>query len=188
MRSHSLSSFNLGPAGASRRAFPVAARSLVHPAFALGDRCDGSHPQPARLFLSLNQPYDQTNPTPSPMSDERSSKRQRHEESESDAQARDNAPEVEGFYTHGDVWLEDGNVVLVAEGTAFRVFRSVLAKNSEIFRDMFNLPQPESTEMYAGCPVVGLHDSKADLRWILKALYDSGNAYVLLSYPQAIRQ
>lgn len=127
------------------------------------------------------------------MSDERPSKRQPNKDSdarpsEPDAQARHDASEIDGFYTHGDVWLEDGNVVLVAEGTAFRVLRSILAKNSEIFRDMFKIPQPESTEMYAGCPVVKLHDSKADLRWILKTLYDSGNAYVLLSYARAIRQ
>ena len=43
---------------------------------------------------------------------------------------------------HPELWFEDGNVVLIAENRSFRVPKSVLARTSEFFRDMFSLPQP----------------------------------------------
>ncbi|KAI0783929.1 hypothetical protein BC629DRAFT_1518200 [Irpex lacteus] len=39
---------------------------------------------------------------------------------------------------HQHLWFEDGNVVLVAETTGFRVYRGLLARHSEIFHDMFS--------------------------------------------------
>jgi len=38
-----------------------------------------------------------------------------------------------------DVWYSDGSVVLVAEKTAFRVHGTILAANSEIFKDILAL-------------------------------------------------
>ena len=78
-------------------------------------------------------------------------------------------------YEQGDVWLEDGNVVLVAEGTAFKVHQSVLSRNSEVFRDMFTVPQPSDAETFAGAPVVHLQDSKSMLKYVLAALFDGCN-------------
>lgn len=51
-------------------------------------------------------------------------------------------------YKRGEVWLDDGNVVLVAGGTAFRVHQSILSRNSDIFRDMFTVPQPADAELF----------------------------------------
>lgn len=51
-------------------------------------------------------------------------------------------------YERGDLWFKDGNVILIAEGTAFRVHQSLLSINSEVFRDMFSFPQPADTEIY----------------------------------------
>jgi len=72
-----------------------------------------------------------------------------------------------------DVWYSDGSVVLVAEKTAFRVHGTILAANSEIFKDMFAIPQPASpdpdAETYEGCPVLSV-----DLKHFLKAIYDFG--------------
>ena len=81
-------------------------------------------------------------------------------------------------YKRGDLWLDDGNVVLIAQNTAFRVHKSVLSRNSEVFRDMFTMPQPTDAETYEGCPVVHLQDSWKALGYILSALFDSGNACV----------
>ncbi|TCD68729.1 hypothetical protein EIP91_010013 [Steccherinum ochraceum] len=78
-------------------------------------------------------------------------------------------------YGRGEIWLDDGNVVLVAEGMAFKVHKSTLALNSEVFRDMFTIPQPADAEMWEGCPVVHLQDSKKDLLYILRALFDTRN-------------
>lgn len=93
-------------------------------------------------------------------------------------------PEDEGLwqlrpnYDRSDLWLEDGNVIFVAENTAFRVHRSILSKYSEVFRDMFSIPQPADAEMLEGCPVVHLQDTKNDVAHVLSALFDTGNSYV----------
>lgn len=80
----------------------------------------------------------------------------------------------------GDVWLEDGNVILAAQGVSFRAHRSVLSRNSEVFQDMFAFPQPEKqSENLEGCPVVQLSDNASELSHFLSALYD-GRRYVTL--------
>ncbi|TCD68728.1 hypothetical protein EIP91_010012 [Steccherinum ochraceum] len=79
-------------------------------------------------------------------------------------------------YERGEVWLDDGNVVLVAERTAFKVLKSILSLHSEVFRDMFTIPQPADAEMWEGCAVVHLQDSKKDLLYVLRALFDTRNA------------
>lgn len=84
-------------------------------------------------------------------------------------------------YRRGEIWLDDGSVVLVAEGVAFRVHQSILSRNSEVFRDMFTVPQPSDVELSDGCPVVQLSDSERDLAYILKVLFDGGNVCVSAS-------
>ncbi|KZP11464.1 hypothetical protein FIBSPDRAFT_837642 [Athelia psychrophila] len=70
------------------------------------------------------------------------------------------------------VWFEDGNVILEAENTKFKVHRGILAANSPVFHDMFSLPQPSSGENFVeGCPVVHLSDSGMDVMHILQAIY-----------------
>lgn len=60
------------------------------------------------------------------------------------------------------IWFEDGNVILEAESTKFRVHKSILALHSSVLSDMFLLAKPDahldSTE--EGCPVV---EMKGDL-------------------------
>lgn len=41
-----------------------------------------------------------------------------------------------------DLWLEDGNITLQCTNGAFRVHRSLLTAQSEVFRDMFALATP----------------------------------------------
>lgn len=69
-------------------------------------------------------------------------------------------------------WYDDGNIVLEAELTQFRVYRGILCESSEVFKDLFSVPQPPSAEVLVdGCPVVHLSDSADDLQHVLKALY-----------------
>ncbi|PCH43096.1 hypothetical protein WOLCODRAFT_74112 [Wolfiporia cocos MD-104 SS10] len=75
-------------------------------------------------------------------------------------------------------WLDDGNVILLVGRSAFRVHKSMLARYSEIFTDMFATPQPPDAEQLYGCPVVHLADDEADLRHILWAIYDGGKYLV----------
>ena len=69
-------------------------------------------------------------------------------------------------------WFPDGNIVLEAEQSQFRVYRGILAVNSEVFRDMFNLAQAGGEEV-DGCPIVQLSDKAEDLRHVLDALHNS---------------
>lgn len=71
-----------------------------------------------------------------------------------------------------EIWLEDGNVVLQAEGTQFKLHRGTLSLNSTVFKDMFSLPQATFGEkLIEGCPIVHLSDSAADVLFILQALF-----------------
>lgn len=69
-------------------------------------------------------------------------------------------------------WFEDGNIIITAQGTSFKVHRGVLSRHSEVFRDMFLIPQPESTETAPAYPVVDLSDTKEEVEYMLSALYD----------------
>ncbi|KAJ6519059.1 hypothetical protein C8R45DRAFT_1065863 [Mycena sanguinolenta] len=71
------------------------------------------------------------------------------------------------------LWISDGNVVLQAGNTQFRVHFGLLARHSSsIFRGMkgpSELPEQPSVE---GCPVLELSDDPEDLEYLLQALYD----------------
>ncbi|TCD68379.1 hypothetical protein EIP91_010888 [Steccherinum ochraceum] len=71
-----------------------------------------------------------------------------------------------------DFWFADGNVVLVAQNTAFRLHQGVLGRKSAIFQDMFAIPQPEDADIYEGCPKVELSDAAEDIEEMLAVLYD----------------
>ena len=82
----------------------------------------------------------------------------------------------------GDPWFEDGNIILLVEDDdhnvlkAFKVHRGVLARQSEVFETMFDIPQPTSSvdavEQIDGCPVVRMYDHPNELSDLIKALYD----------------
>ena len=77
---------------------------------------------------------------------------------------------VEVFTRHADFWLDDGNLILLAGATAFRVFRSILVKKSVVFADMFATGSPDATESFDNCPIVRLPDHPEDLRDFLQYL------------------
>ena len=72
-----------------------------------------------------------------------------------------------------DLWLEDGNIVLVARDTAFRVYRGLLVKQSTVLADMFATGNPTADESLDGCPVVRLPDAPVDLKHLLHFLMPS---------------
>ncbi|RPD57115.1 hypothetical protein L227DRAFT_602682 [Lentinus tigrinus ALCF2SS1-6] len=72
-------------------------------------------------------------------------------------------------------WFEDGNIVVIAQQTAFRVHRGVLSRHSETFSGLFTLPRPAGgayEEVIDTCPVVRVTDSPHDFKHLLHALYD----------------
>lgn len=84
-------------------------------------------------------------------------------------------PEVEGESTPAirseEVWFDDGNLVIQAENTQFKIHRGILAKHSPVFADLFKVPHPADEPTVDGCPVVELHDCADDLKHMLLALY-----------------
>ncbi|OJT08573.1 hypothetical protein TRAPUB_500 [Trametes pubescens] len=78
-------------------------------------------------------------------------------------------------YKTTDFWFADGNIVLLAGNVAFKVHRGQLVRHSDVFYDMFSLPQPAAEEgqgLIDGCPWVELHDDPSDVLHLLRALYD----------------
>lgn len=72
-----------------------------------------------------------------------------------------------------ELWLQDGFVILHAGGQAFRVYKDVLSRNSEIFKDLFSLSQPENTPSYYGCPIIQCYDTAEELKDFLLAFFES---------------
>jgi hypothetical protein len=71
------------------------------------------------------------------------------------------------------IWFDDGNIVLVAaSSSAFKVHRGQLERHSEVFRDLFSIPQPKDQVLLDGCFFVDLHDCPSDVFYLLTALYD----------------
>lgn len=62
--------------------------------------------------------------------------------------------------------------MLLAGNAAFKVHRGQLERQSEVFRDLFSIPQPKEPELVDGCNWVELHDRPADVFHFLSALYD----------------
>ncbi|PIL28401.1 hypothetical protein GSI_09552 [Ganoderma sinense ZZ0214-1] len=77
------------------------------------------------------------------------------------------------------VWYEDGNIVLIAGSTAFKLYKGLLASVSPVLKDMFSLARPDNdlgipgTETFDGCPTVRTTDSPRDLRCFLYTITTS---------------
>ncbi|RPD58523.1 hypothetical protein L226DRAFT_572931 [Lentinus tigrinus ALCF2SS1-7] len=75
-----------------------------------------------------------------------------------------------------EFWFDDGTITLIAGDVEFRVYRGVLIEQSEVFRDLFSLAQPEiaednspESEVRPYHPVLRLDDSPYALRHVLRA-------------------
>lgn len=73
-----------------------------------------------------------------------------------------------------DLWFDDGNLILKAGDTLFRIYAGLLAARSSVFRDMLSFPPPkEGNPILDGCPIVFVYDSPNDLAHFLRAVFDS---------------
>lgn len=88
---------------------------------------------------------------------------------------------------HLDPWFDDGNIVLIAGGKSFKVYRGTLSVHSPIFKDMFECPQPaDQEETIEGCAVVRLQDSASDVRHVLRALFHGEYIASSQSMPMSV--
>lgn len=72
-------------------------------------------------------------------------------------------------------WFNDGTVVLQAEHTLFKVYKGILARESEVFRTMLSLPQPATlsdSEKYGDCQLVVLQDKAEDIVTFVRVIND----------------
>ena len=77
-----------------------------------------------------------------------------------------------GHLVRSDFWFRDGNIVIIAGSAAFKVHRGQLERHSEIFSDLFSIPQPLEQDLIDGCSYVELPDCPSDVFYFLSALYD----------------
>ena len=71
---------------------------------------------------------------------------------------------------HKDFWFDDGNVVLAAQRTAFKVYRGLLATHSTVFSRMFQASSQDESETLDGSSVIRLPDSSQDVTHFLEVL------------------
>ncbi|KIM34917.1 hypothetical protein M413DRAFT_32915 [Hebeloma cylindrosporum] len=82
------------------------------------------------------------------------------------------APEP-AIVRHHEFYFSDGSVVIIVERTAFRVHQSILARHSEVFNGLWEVPQPSRMEVYDGCPSMHLSgDSVDDFVDVMRVIYD----------------
>jgi hypothetical protein len=89
-----------------------------------------------------------------------------------ESESQSNHPATITATRSSEFWFHDGSIVLQVQATLFRVHQSFLATHSEIFSDLFTVPQPDLPEAIYGCPIVRLSDSSDDFIHFLRALYD----------------
>ncbi|KAG8913592.1 hypothetical protein FRC00_002053 [Tulasnella sp. 408] len=90
---------------------------------------------------------------------------------------------IEGAQYYKDLyhWYDDGNVVLIVQDNAFRVYQGILIKRSQVMGDMFSIPQPTITDgakdcvpdgqpSFEGVPVVKLDDKAKYFHLLLNAI------------------
>ncbi|KAI0080992.1 hypothetical protein K474DRAFT_53515 [Panus rudis PR-1116 ss-1] len=88
-----------------------------------------------------------------------------------------------------DLWFQDGTIIIVAGETKFRLHPGVLSRHSEVFKDMFNVPQPPEAqadptmEYIDNCPAVRVSESAEDMALLLSAMYDPGCSIYLMEHP-----
>jgi len=93
---------------------------------------------------------------------------------------------------HASLWIPDGNIVLCGKPSPncddmnneypadvviqvlFCVHKSTLARQSQVFKDMLELPSEHfsTSDSFEGLPLVILEDSASDLDRLLNLLYD----------------
>lgn len=93
----------------------------------------------------------------------------------------ESTPNHPNFEKDPSLWEDDGNIILVCQAgpspTGYRLYRGILSKRCEVFRDMFTTcdapdTSQASAETFEGCPVVTVHDRPADLSCFLRYILD----------------
>ncbi|VDC03571.1 unnamed protein product [Peniophora sp. CBMAI 1063] len=89
--------------------------------------------------------------------------------------------ESSSVITNPDLWFEDGDVVLVAGDTHYKLYANLLARHSTRFRTMFmetKLEAGDSYENFDGCPMYTLPHEPEEVTLMLRRMmgFDRGDS------------
>lgn len=76
---------------------------------------------------------------------------------------------------HTGLWFEDGNIVIQAQHTVYKVHKSLLCRESPLFADTLSLPQSAvqvPDEVYDACPLLRVQEPAEGITVLLQALFD----------------
>jgi len=80
---------------------------------------------------------------------------------------------------HPTLYFPDGNLVILCKNhegkpTYFRVHKTVMARDSPVFADMFSVPLPPDGKegLFDGAPLVEFPDDSQDMITFLKCFYE----------------
>lgn len=97
-----------------------------------------------------------------------------------------NQPTISNLQKVNNIWFDDGNLIVIAQPKVFRLYQSLLAKRSPIFKDMLCIPQPDASIAIedsdrmvvdalgldtTGCALVRFTDKPQDVEWFLSAFF-----------------
>ncbi|KAI0642606.1 hypothetical protein C8Q79DRAFT_982921 [Trametes meyenii] len=78
---------------------------------------------------------------------------------------------LESVIWDAEFWFSDGSIVLIAGKVAFKVYKELLASQSNVVADMLGVAtDSQAVDILDGSPVVCLSDSPEDLRHLLRVL------------------
>jgi hypothetical protein len=110
---------------------------------------------------------------------QRPGKRPRTQSAELKQEEADGRPTYE---QHPELWFTDGNLVVVAEKTAFRIYRGVLVKHSAVLEDKLASVLDDGQIMYEGSPVLVLDDPAEWVAEMLALMFSLKTCVYLRSY------
>ncbi|KAJ7033808.1 hypothetical protein C8F04DRAFT_957159 [Mycena alexandri] len=68
-----------------------------------------------------------------------------------------------------EIWFDDGNIIVQAENTQFRLFKGALCSSSDVFKDLVEDMADLTAE--DGCPLLLLSDSAVELTYVLRTIF-----------------
>ncbi|KAJ7132701.1 hypothetical protein C8R46DRAFT_923984 [Mycena filopes] len=78
-------------------------------------------------------------------------------------------PELPPEVPRSDIWFDDGNLVVQAENTQFRLFKGTLCSSSEVFKDL--VEEMDDLCVEDGTPLLLLSDSAVELTYVLRTIF-----------------
>ena len=76
-----------------------------------------------------------------------------------------------GFTRDADFWFEDGNVVIIADRTAFRIHQSILRRHTDLIADHLEINSRWRDDADEDYVVVRVSDSAKSFKGLLRLLY-----------------